>query len=125
MDPRLKQAIIEGKTKKEEEAEIALKKAQDAHQANEDFINSKCPQAREWIDNVLFKQIAKAEESSHPYRKIQVPDTMWLPGEAIYREAKTIEGIKAEARWVFDSSSDEDQSGEGSWDYYITWEPAT
>ncbi len=121
MDSRLKNAIDQGRQDAADAKAIEMAKEEAKRQKEKEYILSKVPAAREFLDNWLFKEIAKIEASGSNYRRIELSNHMSIPNEALYKAAQEIEGIKTGSDWHF-TGGYEDQSGEGYRTYYVTWE---
>jgi hypothetical protein len=96
MDKKLKEAIDKGRAAKERKERAERKAREDARTEHQKYIASFLPQARKWIKDVLYAEIAKEEASGSTYRSIYLGSGKrnGIPAEAIYEAAKKIKGLK-------------------------------
>lgn len=123
MDKKLKEAIDKGRAVKEKKEKEEAKKAASERSAREKYINSYLPQARKWIEEVLFVKIAKEESLGSNYRSIYLGSDQkdGIPVEAIFEAAKKVKGLKPTYTCPAIYESAEFQ-GCGEPQYSIGWE---
>jgi len=119
MDPRLKNAIEQGRQDAADAEAIKVAKRAEEYRKEQEYIESKISEAREYFNNCLFKEIARIEASGSSYKRIDL-NTNYIPGKSYCKAAEEIEGIRIESNFHF-SGGYEDQSGEGYWEYWVEW----
>jgi hypothetical protein len=124
MDENLKKAIEKGRAKKAAKLRESRAASDAKTSEHQKYINKYLPEARKWIKNKLFKQIAQAEADFQNYssRNIPLSDSEdGIPAEAIFQAAKKVKGLKPRVEYpsIYENA---EFVGTGDAQYSIEWE---
>lgn len=120
MDPRLKKAIELGQSSREHQEKLARAEVKRKQKEYQDYIKSKLPAARKWIDETLFDMIIQSESKGTNYMEVYIKDMAGLPARAIYEAAKEIDGLIpiAKSHPIYENA---EYVGESETEYRIAW----
>lgn len=119
VDPRLAKAVQAGQKAKNAAQNAAAKKREAEAKKEKKRIASFSKKAKEWVDNELFKLIAKAEAEGSdrvPFYGSGIPD------EALLKAIKKVEGLRIESVWVQEYRGSDGYPDElAHYNYYVKW----
>ena len=123
VDPRILKAVKSGqKTKSAAQSRAAKKRADEAEKERK-HIASFSKKADEWVENELFKLIAKAEAAGTNRVPLYGTQT-GIPEGALIKAVQKIEGLTIESVWVQeDHGSDGYPDEPAHYNNYVKWKP--
>lgn len=122
-DPRIAKAIKDGERVKNAANAAAAKKRADEAAKEKRRIAFYSKQADAWVEDKLFKLIAKAERENSNRVELHSSDP-YIPTEALIKAVNKIEGLTVENVWVEDwNDPDCGLIQAAHYDYYVKWKP--